>query len=356
MKQLRRISPEQGVNQWNSFIRDHIPIPPVSFNPSLRNFFSGFFKWKPYYFLLYDESHLVGVFPLIDTGRKFVSLPHFSYGGLIQSNTVHQNALLLIQTLVRLIGEEKPQSGFLAFQCDKQKFEKSITNSLSESLFIRSLWDFQGAEKSHKVCSFVELPESEVEMLKLLSSNLRRKIRKTIANGLEAKQGGVELLDDFYDVYAHNMHRLGSPVFSKSFFQALFENYQHDKIRIFLSTINGKTVGAAFLMSYFGFFENTWFSTNKNFKKYQVSDHLHWQMIQFAIENKGEIYSMGRSTRFESVHNYKKHWPVTDHPLYHVESQKGLQLKNHKWLATIWKTIPYAITLRLGPMLVRHIY
>ena len=356
MKQFKSISPEHAVSQWNHFIRDHASIPPISFNPSLLNFYSSYFNWKPYYFLFYDGSKLLGVFPLIDTGRKFVSLPHFSYGGILSLKGSNFNSRDFIQTLIRLVREENPKPGFLAFQIEKQQRTESGTNLKKEKLFVRSLWDFDGSNKSYKVCSFVQLPKSTTEMLEFLSSNLRRKIRKTMTNGLEVKQGGTELLDDFYSVYSRNMHRLGSPVFSKSFFQALFDNYKNGNIRIFLSVINGKTVGAAFLMSYYGFYENTWFSSNRPFKKYLVSDHLHWQMIQYAIENKGEIYSMGRSTQSESVHKYKMHWPISDKPLYQIDSDGGLQLKNQKWLTSLWKTVPYPFTLRLGPGLVKHIY
>jgi len=356
MKQLNSISPGDGVNQWNSFVHKCTAIPPVSFNPSLLGFYSDYFNWNPYYFLVYDEGQIIGVFPLLDTGRKFVSLPHFSYGGLIQLKKSDFNTGELIWTLIRLVREEKPNPGFLTFQLREQKLMKGETGLMNEKLFIRSLWEFHGAAKSNKVCSFIQLPGNQTEMFSLLSSNLRRKIRKTTANKLEAKQGGSELLDVFYDVYSHNMHRLGSPVYAKSFFQAIFENYENGNVRIFLSGINGKIVGAAFLMSYFGFFENTWFSSNRAYKKYLVSDHLHWQMIQYTIENKGEIYSMGRSTLSGSVHQYKKHWPVGDKPLFHIDNEQGFQLKNQKWLAKLWKTTPYPITLRLGPTLVKHIY
>lgn len=356
MRRLKSISPEDGVQQWNSFILQHQPIPPISFNPSLLNFFSSFFNWKPYYFLIYNNRQHVGIFPLIDTGRKFVSLPHFSYGGLILSDTDQFNSPVLIRELIQLVLKEKPTTGFLACQVAEQGHVQDTTNVIEKKLFIRSLWDFKGATKSNKVCSLIQLPETNTEMLKLLSSNLRRKLRKTAENGLETKQGRDELLDDFYGVYAHNMHRLGSPAFSKFFFQDLFENYKNGHVRIFLSEINNKTIGAAFLMSYNGFFENTWFSTNRKYKSYLVSDHLHWQMIQFSIQQKGKVYSMGRSTLSEKVHHYKSHWPVMDYPLFTWDNSNGLQLKNQKWLAHLWKRIPFPLTKLLGPGLVKHIY
>jgi hypothetical protein len=356
MKYLQSISPEKGAEQWHHFIQNHASLSLLSFNPSLLDFYGNYFGWKPYYFLIYDGERLTGIFPLVDTGRKFVSLPHFSYGGMIWADKQQLNTPEVIQTLVRLVREEKPETGFLKFQINAQNSLKEAANLSSEKIFIRSLWDFEGAVKSNKVSSLLQLPGSNAELLKMLSSGLRRKLRKTMENGLETKQGGLELLDDFYGLYARNMHRLGSPVYSKSFFKSLFENYKDGEIRIFLIRLNDQTVGAAFLMSYFGFFENTWFSTDKSHQKLFISDLLHWEMIQYAIANKAAVYSMGRSTQDGNVHRYKKHWPLVDKPLFHFDTDNGLQLKNQTWLAGLWKITPYSLTLRLGPGLVKHIY
>lgn len=356
MAYLKSISPEEGVNQWNDFLREHAAFVTHAFNPSLQNFYSTYFNWKAYYFLLFDERQLVGVFPLINTGKSFVSLPHFSYGGIICTKNSHFDTQEIIQKLVQIVRKEKPEPGFLAFQIENTRQVDIEPLSQGEKIFVRGLMDFKGAVKSNKVSSFIQLPADKETMMKLLSSNLRRKIRKTMTNGLEVQQGGIELLDDFYPVYAHNIHRLGSPPYAKSFFRAQLETYQYGDAKIFLSKLGNKTVGAAFLMSYFGFFENTWFSTDRAFKKYLISDHLHWQMIQYAIEKKGKIYSMGRSTQFESVNLYKNHWPVTDMPLYNFSLNQGPGLKNQKWLSSIWKLFPYQLTLLLGPRLVRDIY
>ncbi|MCF6172148.1 MAG: GNAT family N-acetyltransferase [Bacteroidales bacterium] len=357
MGRLKSIPPDEGAAQWNSFAREQSSLVPHSFHPSLLNFYTAYFDWKAYYFLLYDENKPVGIFPLIDSGRCFVSLPHFSYGGFIQpKNKALFNTGTTALELIRLVRKEKPSPGFLAFQTEKQNNTEKQPVSPAEKLFIRSMMKFDGSVKSNKVSSMIYLADDKEKMWGLLSPNLRRKLRKTMKNGLEAKHGRAELLDEFYQVYARNMHRLGSPVYAKSFFRSLLLSDQSGEARIFISTINGKTVGAAFLMSYFGFYENTWFATNRAFKKYLVSDHLHWQMVQFAIENRGSVYSMGRSTGSESVHRYKKHWPVTDKPLFTYELNRAPGLKKYQWLASIWKMFPYHLTLLLGPRLVRHIY
>ncbi len=356
MKSFQSIPPDKGVAQWNDFFRQLPVPPPLSFNPSLFDFYTAYFHWKPYYFLLFDGDRLEGLFPLVDTGRALVSLPHFSYGGLLTANEDCFDTASLIAELTGMVVSERPEPGFWAYDFQGRENADKQRIHIKENCFVRGLRNFEGTEKSDKLSSFVQLSGGTKEMLALLSPNLRRKLRKGMADGLETTHGGKELLDDFYKLYAQNMHKLGSPVYAKAFFRSLLETCANGEARLFVTTLNGRPAGAAFLMSYFGFFENTWFATDARFHKHHVSDHLHWQMLSHAIQKKGKIYSLGRSTVQGGVHRYKSHWPVDDRPLYFFPEEKQQWLKKQRWLSSAWKKLPFGLTLVLGPRLVRHIY
>lgn len=87
-----------------------------------------------------------------------------------------------------------------------------------------------------------------------------------------------------------------------------------------------------------------------------ISDFLHWQMIQYAIEHRAKVYSFGRSTKDGTVYRYKNHWPVVNQPLYEYSQNRTIDIKNHKWLAGLWRNIPYPVAYALGPVLIKHIY
>jgi len=352
MSQFTAISPSIALSLWNKFTSSlSVPVP-FSFNPSLFHFFQNHFHWKPYYFFLYSEEKLVAVFPLVNIGKRWVSLPHFSYGGMVLNENPGLYAEIRIESFVISIEKEKINPGF--FQVDiKNRLSRE---TLDRKLYIRSLHPVKNELKYNKVSSIIHLPANENELFQQLTSNIRRKIRKAEKSNFSVNRGKQELLDDFYAVYAKNMHRLGSPAYGKRFFRDLINTYEFGEAHFFVIYKENKPVASSMLMSYYGFWENTWFSTRKDSQKEYISDFLHWQMIQYAICQHASVYSFGRSDVKGSVFQYKNHWPVENTPVYEYALNQRINIKNQKWLAGLWRKIPYPVAYYLGPGLVRHIY
>ena len=338
---------------WNKFL-SAIPFPvPFSFNPSLFDFYIQYFHWKPYYFMLFSGEKLLGVCPLVNTGKRWVSLPHFSYGGFVgtensQPEWNHQ----LVQKLIFGIQNERIQPGFFKVDIETIANQQMTT----ERIFIRSLRKLHPDDHQVKTSSMIQLPKTREALFSKLNSNLRRKIHKGAHCGFGVQMGGVELLDAYYSLYSEKMHRLGSPAYGKGFFKQLLNTYRFGDIKFFLIRKAGKVVGASLLQSYHGFYENTWFATHETAYPYYVSDFLHNQMIQYAISKGASVYSFGRSTPGSGVHKYKSHWPVMDRPIYEYRVGANIQLKNYRWLSAVWKNIPYFVAKQTGPVLVKHIY
>lgn len=352
MSDITEISPTTAFLLWNNFISS-LPFPvPFSFNPSLFYFFQKHFRWESWYFLLFDDNKVAGLLPLVNTGKAWVSLPHFSYGGVFLINNAEFDNEKLIKSLIVSIEKEKINPGF--FQADIKN--RISWETLDKKLYIRSLYPVKNDLKYNKVSSVIHLPASQKELLQQLSSNLRRKIRKAGNSNFFIKRGKPELLDDFYSVYAKNMHRLGSPAYGRHFFRDLMNTYEFGETLFFVIYKEKRPAAASMLMSYNGFWENTWFSTKKETQKEYVSDFLHWEMIRYAVNQKGSVYSFGRSDVNGRVFRYKNHWPVENLPLYEYSSNRKINLKKHKWLANLWRKIPYPVAYFLGPKLMKHIY
>ena len=71
-------------------------------------------------------------------------------------------------------------------------------------------------EQSSKVRMLIRLPESSEVLMKSFKSKLRSQIKKPMKEGLYSIIGGIELIDEFYNVFLVNMRDLGSPVHSKN--------------------------------------------------------------------------------------------------------------------------------------------
>ena len=347
---------EKAIRQWNKAVFSSNSIAPYSFNPSLFYFFQRHFRWKPYYFILWQDNKIAGLFPLINTGKAIVSLPHFSYGGIWQVLSV-TNKSEIIDNLIAFIRQNGTDPGF--YNVETEDF--NYATNFSGSFFIRSLDNPQDNKfkKSEKVTYLMELYD-EQQTFASLSSNLRRKIRKASKAGFEFKTGGLELLEDFYSVYIPNIRLLKSLNYGKIFFKDLLTTWDFGNIMFFVAYKNSIPVASSLLASYGAFYENIYFATLPAFRRFYLADWLHWQMIK-KVMNEAEkdsiskpIYSYGRSTEFSSVHKYKMHWPVKVVPLYVYSNINDF--KKTSLLTGIWKILPEIITKPLSPKLIKHIY
>jgi hypothetical protein len=360
MPTLTPINQSSAYSRWNNFIASQPFPPPFSFNPSLFSFYQKHFHWKPYYFLLYTEDQLTGLLPLVNTGKKWVSLPHFSYGGvLVDKDFRFQESGSLIHSAIDFILQKKLSPGFYRFQREKESYHNN------HKLFIRSLGNQHDEHfiRSEKIIRLMDLPESEESMFDKLNANLRRKIRKGDKNKLTLKTGGLALLDDFYSVYSKNICFLKSLSYGKKFFDDLLRTYQYGEILLFVAYIDNISVGSAMLLSYGNFYENVFFATLPEKRKYYVSDWLHWQMVKYVMAKDHQsttagpqqmVYSFGRSTRFSSVHAYKSHWPAKDVPLFVYSNIHSL--RKYNWILHLWGVVPCFITKPVGAKLIKHIY
>ncbi len=345
---------------WNKTLFSRSQLVPYSFNPSLFHFFTKHFHWRPYYFFIYDDKDdLTALFPLIHTGKAWVSLPHFSYGGVLETGKLPVNKGLLIGNLISQTKEKEMTPGFYKVMING----KVNSPPKNEKYFIRSLGNQNDKSflQSEKATLILHLKEKE-PLFASLSSNLRRKIRKAGKSGFHINIGQAEILHDFYLVYTQNIRRLKSIPYDKRFFSDLLESWQFGMIRFFVVYLNTQPVAAALLASYRGFYENLYFASLPDARRDYVSDWLHWQMIQFAVSEEkqrhGKVahasYSFGRSTESSSVYDYKKHWPVEVIPLF--VASNGEAWHNKAWINRLRKMLPSDVNSFIGKKLIKHIY
>lgn len=347
-----KLSTQSATTYWDELVQSN-PVPAtIAHNPHFFSFYSGFLSRSPYYFILKENEGAVGLFPIVKAGKQFISMPHFSYGGIFYLSKTILEEEKIMQGCVAGIENEKLEPGFYSVEISGLKNEKFPTGNIET----RGEKPFFGNTISEKTRHFISLKNKKEEQLESFSSNLRRKISKAEKNGIEIKNGKEELLNDFANVYQNNMHKLGSPAFGKSFFRALLQ-IPGANACIFVAYYNNKPIGAAFCFSYFGFIENTWFSTISKYNNLYPAYLLHWKMMEAAIGRKMKIYSFGRSTTNSGVHDFKRQWQTDEKPLYFSKTITGkFNVKNQKWMTKIWKVLPPVVVNQLGPFVAKRVY
>ena len=152
------------------------------------------------------HDRIVGVLPtvLLDSwlfGRALISLPFVNYGGVLADDPVAERALL-----------EAAAAAASEHRCKHLEL-RHIGRHFDDLPC-----------KQHKVTMLLPLQQAPA-LWDGLDKKVRNQVRKAQKSGLTYQDGGLELLDAFYAVFARNMRDLGTPVYSRNFFAQILKAF-----------------------------------------------------------------------------------------------------------------------------------
>jgi FemAB-related protein (PEP-CTERM system-associated) len=303
------------------------------------------FGHRGYYLAALDEKGTMrGMLPLIQMksalfGNFLVSVPFVNYGGLVCNCAAAEQALL---------------SGAEQLRCDCQASFVELRH-LSRALGGLST-------RQRKVTMLLPLAAGVDDQWNSFNPKLRNQIRKAEKNGLQPSVGHLDLLDDFYRVFARNMRDLGTPVYSKDFFRNVLTSFP-ESTRIFAVALDRKTVAAGLAIWFRNTMEVPWASSISDYKPLCPNNMLYWEAIKFGIECGFSTFDFGRSTPGEGTYNFKKQWGAEAVPLHWQYLLKQgcavpeINTGNSKYRMAIklWQRLPVLVTKVLGPRIVRSI-
>ena len=333
---------EAGYDAWMQYVRSR--KASIYHDTRWIGLIRKVFGHDSYHLVATGQGRVVGVLPLVQLksrlfGNFLVSMPYFNYGGLLADSEEAAQALL------SAAHELRKQLG-----CSHIEMRFDARQSVSL------------AERTDKVTMLLELPEEEEPLWKSLGAKRRAQIKRPIREGAGFRTGGMELLDDFYTVFAHNMRDLGTPVYSKSFFREILATFP-DQAFIAVADIAGRPAGAGFLIGNEGRLEIPWASTLREYNRIGVNMYMYWNILKTAIEKGYAVFDFGRSSKDAGTLRFKKQWGAEERQLYWYYDLPdgaplpGLNPANSKFATAIrvWQKLPVPVTRILGPMLVKNL-
>ena len=310
--------------------------------------------------LIASQLKVIGILPLVHLkhfffGNNLISIPFFDMGGILANNDKIEKALL--SEAMQLGQRLKVQSIELRHIQPISWFNE--VNPTNPQPATRN-WAFQTC--SHKVRMLLDLLNSSEKLMKSFKSKLRSQIRKPVKEGLKSRIGGLELLDDFYDVFSKNMRDLGSPVHSKQLMKNVLEEFL-GKAKIVIIYKENNPIACSLMVGFKNTLENPWASALRKYSRHSPNMLLYWAMIEYACDNGYSYFDFGRSTPGEGTYNFKKQWGAKPETLdWHYISLNGNVFteetpENSRFARAIeyWKKLPVQITRIVGPMLRKHI-
>ncbi|MFQ5901248.1 MAG: FemAB family XrtA/PEP-CTERM system-associated protein [Thermodesulfobacteriota bacterium] len=300
------------------------------------------FGHKTFYLAALEDDRIKGIFPLVLVqsflfGRYMVSLPFLNYGGICSDTGVVRRALL--KEAIDIARREK--AGHIEIR-DTREIEMGLP------------------VKESKVSMLLNLPDSCDELWKNFKSKLRSQIRRPEKEGMEARVGGIEELDDFYKVFAVNMRDLGTPVYTKGFFKRILTVFP-DTTSLCVVYLKDVPVASGFLAGFKEVLEIPWASSLRLYNYASPNMMLYWNSLKYACEKRYKRFDFGRSTPDAGTYRFKKQWGAVPVQLYwyywmaNGERLPELNPQNRKFSLAIkaWQSLPVWLTKIIGPHIVK---
>jgi len=337
------ISTEISAGEWDAFVATR---PDASGYHAFvwREIFRDSFGHDSEYLAALRDGRVVGVLPLVIFrsrlfGRFLVSLPFVNYGGVLTADDEAADELLAAATAsARRIGAR-----YVELRHVEQRFSRLPS-------------------RSHKVAMRLALPATREAAWTGLDRKVRNQIRKAESSGLTTVSGGLELLDDFYAVFARNMRDLGTPVYGRRFFQSILTTLP-DRARCVVVRSGQRAEAAAITLTWRDTIEAPWASSLKSSRPISANTLLYWSILERAIAAGLRTFDLGRSSPDSGPYHFKRQWGATSQPvcweyaLAAARSLPNLSPSNPSFSPAIalWKRLPLPLATFIGPHIVRSI-
>ena len=299
---------------------------------------------------------IAGVLPLVHLkhfifGNTLISMPFCDMGGLIADDGAIEAELIRSAIhLARSVG------------CEVIELRHSSPHAFlsKEGELIRD-GDVRIITRQHKVRMLLELMPSAEELMRSFKAKLRSQIRRPMRDGLYSVIGGEELLDDFYEVFARNMRKLGSPVHSKRFIGAVSEELP-ERTKFILVYHEKRPLACGMVIGSCKTLRNPWASALHEYSRMSPNMLLYWTMIEYACDRGYQYFDFGRSSPGEGTYRFKEQWGAQPFPLCWDYITTGRAVvpgeeegRGRQIAAALWKKLPVPLTRFIGPSIRKHI-
>lgn len=297
------------------------------------------------YLMAKDEQGAIrGVLPLallssVIFGRFLVSLPFVNYGGLIADND---------EAITRLKEAAVRQA--------------QLVKAAHIELRQQEPCGIDWPSSQRKVSMRAQLPSLFDELWSGFSSKLRSQVRRAQKEGMTARVGGAECVEDFYRVFSRCMRDLGTPVYAEKFFDVMVNAFPKES-RICVVSLDGVPLAAGLLYGFRHTLEIPWAASDKRYNRLSPNMLLYSSALQYACQQGFRLFDFGRSTPDSGTYRFKEQWGAKPRQLYWYywlaggQSIPELNPDNPKFKAAIsvWQHLPLPVTNLIGPHIVKYL-
>jgi len=327
---------------WDAFVAQ---CPSATFFHRIgwRQVIEEVFGHRTHYLVAERGTQLAGVLPLAEVksllfGHSLSSLPFAAYGGAAATDAQAEAAL--IDAAVALA--DARDVGHL---------------ELRNLAAVRADWPTQDLYVTFRKRIAADVEENMLA----IPRKQRAMVRKGIKNGLRAEVD--DTVDRFFELYADNMHRHGTPPFGKRYFEALKRVFGADCEPQVVVDAAGTPVSGV-LSFYFRDEVLPYYAGDTvAARDLAANDFKYWELMRRACERGLAVFDYGRSKRGTGSFDFKRNWGFEPAPLhyeYRLRKRDAVPQNNpsnpkYAMLIAAWRRMPRGLVNALGPHIVRNL-
>ena len=329
-------------SRWESYV-ERAPTATFFHRIGWREIIEQEFGHRSHYLLAERDGDIVGVLPLAEVksrlfGHALVSLPFAVYGGPAADDAEASDKLIdAAEAAGRELGVDHVE--------------------LRNRAPLRPGWARQDLYVTYRR---EILPDVEANML-AIPRKQRAMVRKAIGRGLA---GQIDAdTSRFFALYSDNVHRHGTPPFSRRYFERLRATFGDDCEVLTVLGPAGKPVSSV-LSFYFRDEVLPYYAGDSvEARELAANDFKYWELMRRACERGLRVFDYGRSKRGTGSFDFKKNWGFEATALaYEYRLFKGGGVPQHnplnpkyRAMIAVWRRLPRPVVNAIGPHLVRFL-
>ena len=341
---------DSDAGRWDAFV---MASPDGTFfhRSAWRGIVEEVFGHRAYFLYAERDGRVVGVLPLARQrsrlfGDALISLPFCVYGGVVSADRAAADALLdAAESLAVDLGV-----GHL--EC--RNLQRQRAAALDEPASDWSTTDLYVTFRR----AIVADPEANM-------AAIPRKQRAMVRKGIKA--GLVSVVDDdvdrFFDLYADNVHRHGTPAQSRRYFETLQRTFERDCQVMTVVTPDGRAVSSVLSFLFRNEVLPYYAGDAVVSRATAANDFKYWELMRRSADDGRTLFDYGRSKVGTGPYDFKRNWGFTPQPLAYeyklvraasVPENNPLNPKYRAFIA-LWRRMPLPMANRLGPLLARSL-
>ncbi|MBS0327163.1 MAG: FemAB family PEP-CTERM system-associated protein [Proteobacteria bacterium] len=328
--------------RWDAFVN---ACPQATFfhRSGWRAIFEDVLRHRCHYLIAERGGTIAGVLPLAEVrsrlfGHALASLPHCVYGGPAANDADAANALVdaAVELAHNLRVDHLELRDRIALRPEWPRQDLYVT--------------FRRALAADADANLLAIPRKQ-----------RAMVRKGIARGLVSSIDSST--ERFFDLYADNMHRHGTPPMSHRWFERLADAFGDACEVLTVSDPAGNPVSS--VMSFYFRDEVLPYYAGDALaaRELAANDFKYWELMRRACERGLKVFDYGRSKRGSGSFDFKKNWGFEPAPLAYEYSlpaggevpQNNPMNPKYRALIATWRRLPRPIVNAIGPWVARNL-